>query len=252
MFQDFGIQIPDIFSAKRVLAIQPHYDDNDISAGGTLARLAENGAELIYLTVTDDLAGVIHDEWDALESARQLKQEQELAGDIIGVSQHYRLGYPDAGQYNYFDLRRDIIRLIRTLKPDLIFSLDPWMLYEAHTDHLLAARATAEAALLYPFKRISSDPNVDEFYEPHPLKAVVFHSTSYPNTIMDISPVLEKKNAALRCYKAQFTDPDLELLVAKTSLFAQYQARNEPFEFGEALKIMPPELLHGVSEAFRF
>ena len=74
MFQDFGIQIPDIFSAKRVLAIQPHYDDNDISAGGTLARLAESGAELIYLTVTDDLAGIIHDEWDALESARQLKQ----------------------------------------------------------------------------------------------------------------------------------------------------------------------------------
>jgi LmbE family N-acetylglucosaminyl deacetylase len=40
---------PDIFSAKRVLCVQPHYDDNDIAAAGTLARLRQAGAELFYL-----------------------------------------------------------------------------------------------------------------------------------------------------------------------------------------------------------
>ena len=54
-----GIEIPDIMKAKRVLAVQPHYDDNDISCGGMLAALAANGAELYYLTMSDDLVGVI-------------------------------------------------------------------------------------------------------------------------------------------------------------------------------------------------
>ena len=49
---------PDLLSARKLLAIQPHYDDNDISAGGTIAALVERGAEVFYLTVTDDLVGV--------------------------------------------------------------------------------------------------------------------------------------------------------------------------------------------------
>ena len=53
------IPIPELMSAKKVLAIQPHYDDNDIGAGGTLALLHEQGAEIHYLTVTDDLVGVL-------------------------------------------------------------------------------------------------------------------------------------------------------------------------------------------------
>jgi LmbE family N-acetylglucosaminyl deacetylase len=50
--------VPDIFSCKRVLAIQAHYDDIDISVGGLIATLIKNGAEVLYATVTDDLAGV--------------------------------------------------------------------------------------------------------------------------------------------------------------------------------------------------
>ena len=252
MFKQFGVEIPDIFAARRVLAVQPHYDDNDISAGGTLARLSENGAEVIYLTVTDDLVGIIHDDWDAHEAVQQVKAEQERAGKIIGVKHQYRLDYPDAGDYSYFSLRREIIKYIRLLKPDLLFSLDPWMLYEAHNDNLLTARASAEAAILYTFTRLTSDLDVDADYQPHPLQAVVFHNTSYPNTIVDIGSTLEKKNAALRCYTAQFTESDLEMLIARTSLYARYLAREESFEYGEALKIMPPELLHGISDAFRF
>ncbi len=49
---------PDLFKARRILAVQPHYDDNDIAAGGILANLTQQGAE-IFLTVTDDLAGVV-------------------------------------------------------------------------------------------------------------------------------------------------------------------------------------------------
>lgn len=247
-----GIEIPNFLDAKRVLAVQPHYDDNDISAGGTLAALAENGAELFYLTMSDDLVGVIDETWSKSEATHRLRDDQARAGKIIGVKQHFWLGYPDAGEYNYFDVRRDIIRHIRMVRPDILVTMDPWMLYEAHRDHVMAARAAAEAAILFDFVRLKTDPEVDVHYQPHPLKAVVFHATSYPNTIFDISGTVDKKSKAIRCYKAQFHESDFDGLVNRTKIYSKYLARDMNFEYGEALKVMPPGLLHGVGEAVRF
>ncbi len=247
-----GIEVPDFINAKRVLAVQPHYDDNDISVGGTLAALAENGAELFYLTMSDDLIGVINETWSEEEATRRLRDDQARAGKIIGVKKQFWLGYPDAGEYNYFDVRRDIIKHIRIVRPDILVTMDPWMLYEAHQDHVLAARAAAEAAILFDFVRLKTDPEVDDHYEPHSLTAVVFHATSYPNTIFNISGTIVKKSQAIRCYKAQFSESHFDGLVNRTKMYTQYLARDEDFLYGEALKVMPPGLLHGVGEAVRF
>jgi|TARA_B100000315_G_scaffold246318_1_gene273469 LmbE family N-acetylglucosaminyl deacetylase len=252
MSDTIGIEIPDIGNAKRILAIQPHYDDNDISAGGTLAALADGGAELHYLTMSDDLMGVIDVNWSAEESTARLRDDQKRAGEIIGVAQQYWLGYPDAGSYDYFDVRRDMIKHIRLVRPDIIFTVDPWMAYEAHTDHVMAGQAAAEAAILYGLMRIKSEANVDDNYRHHRIDAVVFHGTSYPNTIYDISSSIERKNQAMRCYKAQFNEASFDGLIGRTSAYAAKIARDETFEYGEALKIMPPGLLHGVGEALKY
>jgi len=119
------LPVPDVLQAKRVLAVQPHYDDNDIAAGGTLAALHAAGAEIVYLTVTDDLMGVIDASLSPDAASAQLKREQEAAGKIIGVRQHYWLGYPDAGKYDYFELRAGIIEHIRLVKP-IWCHMSPW------------------------------------------------------------------------------------------------------------------------------
>ena len=116
---------PDIFSAKRILCIQPHYDDNDIAAAGTLALLQQNGAELIYLTATDDLMGVIDASLSDEDAALALKRDQFAAGKIIGVKEQNWCGYPDAGNYDYFALRRDFLKYIRMIQPDFVFTADP-------------------------------------------------------------------------------------------------------------------------------
>src|SRR4030095_5561356 len=101
------LPIPNIFSAKRILCIQPHYDDNDIAAAGILTQLSRRGAELFYLTATDDLMGVVDATLSDKEAEELLKRDQFAAGTIVGVKEQYWCGYPDAGEYNYFDLRRD-------------------------------------------------------------------------------------------------------------------------------------------------
>jgi len=70
---------PDVYTAEIVLAIQPHYDDNDIAAGGTLAALSQNGAAIHYLTVTDDLVGVLNQSLSDGHMTVQLREEQQLS-----------------------------------------------------------------------------------------------------------------------------------------------------------------------------
>ena len=236
--------LDDLTRARRILCIQPHYDDNDICAGGTLAALHSGGAELIYLTVTDDLMGVLDPTLSDEQAAAQLKAEQLAAGEIIGVGRQMWLGYPDAGDFDYFELRRQVIRLIRQLRPDFIFTCDPWLPYEAHRDHIRTGAAVAEAAILYNLPRIHSDPQVDAAYQPYDLGGVAFYMTHAPNLTLDIRLQRHKKQAALRCYQAQFSPQELDNLLATLDELER-QAGGEP------LKLLAPPQLHIYPPAWR-
>lgn len=239
------LPIPDIFAAKRVLCVQPHYDDNDIAAGGTFALLKKAGVELIYLTVTDDLMGVLDRSLSPEEAARALERDQLAAGAIIGVDQQIALGYPDAGEYDYFALRRDILKYLRLLKPDIVFTADPWLTYEAHRDHIQTGLAVAEAVIFLTLRRIaSSDPAVDAAYSGHDLKGVAFYYTREPNKIIDVTPVWETKVAALGCYETQFDPQGMQELLFALDLKSRQAAAGEPFERGEPLKVLHPAALH--------
>ena len=239
------LPVPDVMQAKRVLAVQPHYDDNDIAVGGTLAALHMGGAEIVYVTVTNDLMGVIDASLSPVAAAAQLKREQEAAGRIIGVHQQYWLGYPDAGKYDYFELRAGIIKHIRLVKPDFIFAPDPWLAYEAHRDHIQTGLATAEAAILYGLSRLSSsDPSVDAAYGGHELLGIAFYYTREPNMMIDISQTREMKQQAVRCYQAQFSSDDMEQLIAVLNFKASQFAEGRGYSHAEALKVLHPTALH--------
>jgi len=240
---------PDIWQARRILAIQPHYDDNDIAAGGAMAALAAAGAELIYLTVTDDLVGVVDQEQTDEAMAAALKDDQRRAGEIIGVSEQHWLGYPDAGDFDYFDLRRQLIRHIRMIRPDFIITVDPWMPYEAHNDHIITGRAAAEAAILFGLPRLKTDPAVDAAFEPFDLLGIAFYGTAYPNTVLNISEVWEQKKEAVRQYRAQFTEEDMEGLLRALEFKCREFAAGETFAYGEPLKILRTMHMHGYPQA---
>jgi len=236
---------PELFSAKRVLSIQPHYDDNDIGAGGTLARLAENGAGIFYLTVTNDLMGVLDASLSTDAAEQALKRDQFAAGKIIGVKEQFWLGYPDAGEYDYFAVRRDLLKYIRLLQPDFIFVPDPWLTYEAHRDHIQTGLAAAEAVLFAGMTRIaSSDPAVDAAYQGHSIYGVAFYYTREPNEIIDVTSTWETKLSAVKCYKAQFNSDGMDELVMALEFKSRQVAMEKDFEHGEPLKILHPSALH--------
>lgn len=236
---------PDIFSARRILCVQPHYDDNDIAAAGILRQLQQNGAEIFYLTVTNDLMGVVDSTLLPEAAAEALKRDQLAAGKIMGVKEQYWLGYPDAGEYSYFDLRRDLLKYIRLIRPDFVFTADPWLTYEAHRDHIQTGLATAEAVMFSGLTKIaSSDPMADSAYEGHDIHGIVFYYTREPNHIANITSTWNEKNAAVRCYRAQFEPDDMEMLVMALDRKSRQVAAGMDFEHGEPLKVLHPQTLH--------
>jgi N,N'-diacetylchitobiose non-reducing end deacetylase len=246
---------PDLLSARVVLAVQPHYDDNDIGAGGTLASLAEAGAEIYYLTVTDDLVGVLDEKLSPQEATRQLKAEQVDAGAVIGVKGQYWLGFPDARAFDHFEVRRGIIQHIRMLRPDFILTVDPWTPYEAHTDHIRTGKAVAEAAILYSMMRLTTDPEVDAAYQPHELQGIGFYNSWAANTYFDITHTREKKHQALEAYKAQFSPDDSPILHMWVEIRERMHAENctiPACTHAEGFKVLDPRLLHGVGETWKF
>ena len=239
------LPIPDIFTARRILCIQPHYDDNDMAAAGTLIQLAKQGAEVFYLTITDDLMGVIDASLSDDAAAQVLKQDQVAAAKIVGVTEHFWLGYTDAGDFNYFALRRDILKHIRSLLPDFVFTVDPWLTYEGHQDHVRTGLAVAEAVLFTGLAKItSSDPIVDAGYREHDLRGIAFYHTREPNRVADISSIWDQKVAAVRCYQAQFSRESMDRRVALLDAKSKQVAKGHSFERGEPLKVLHPSALH--------
>ena len=245
--------VPDLFSARRVLAIQPHYDDNDIAAGGTIAALVDAGIEVVYCTVTDDLVGVVDGSLDPVAAAVALRRDQEAAGAILGVDRQIRLGHPDAGPWDRFAVRAGLLAAIREVRPDGILTADPFLPYEAHRDHRETGEVAAEAAILFGLPKLrSSDPAIDAAWERDgwpELRYVGFYYTATPNTLVSIDATWDRKAAAVSEYRAQFEPDELPALVAALDERARAVAALADGGLGarraEGLTVLHPGALHG-------
>lgn len=237
----FGL---DLTTARNVLCIQPHYDDNDLGAGGTVARLKSLGATVTYLTVSDDLVGVRDPDLGDDEARVLLDEEQRRAGEILGVDAQINLGYPDAGRYDYFDLRKELIAHMRRVRPDFVVTVDPWLPYEAHNDHVMTGRAAAEASYLQAMTRMKTFPEVDEAYEPYDVSGVAFYFTDRPNITVDITEFHDLKHRAFDQYGTQLGPEDLAMLHAVLELKEREWAEPIGATFAETFRLLHPLQLH--------
>lgn len=199
-------------ASLRILGIFAHPDDAEFTVAGSAALWAGQGAQITYLIVTDGGAGSNDPSMARAELIRIRHAEQTAACVLLGVQEVIFLDYPDGTLEPTIDLRRDLTRVIRRLKPDRVICGDPSVMfygdgYINHPDH----RAAAEAALYAVFPSAPTRPVFPELLseglEPHQVKEVYMTSDSaHVNTYVDISTTLERKIEALRCHKSQ-VDP---------------------------------------------
>lgn len=197
---------------KIILGIAAHPDDLDVGAGGTLAHFAAQGAEVHYLILTDGGKGS-EDPAMNPEKLREIRHaEQQAALEAIGGKTVSFLDYPDGELEVTMDLKRAIVKVIRTIKPDTVVTMDPSVLYSAdkgiinHPDHRAAGQATLDAVFPLARDRLTFPELATAGYEPHKTSTLLLINFNTSNFTVDITKTIEAKERALAAHLSQFGD----------------------------------------------
>ncbi|WP_052400892.1 PIG-L deacetylase family protein [Oceanobacillus jeddahense] len=243
-------EIPNPFNMKRALFIQPHHDDNEFGAGATIAKLASEGVDVHYLTVTDGGSGSNDKTLSTKELIEIRKKEQEKASSILGVNQLHWLDFPDGHLYDSEELRRELVRVIRTVCPDIIFTVDPWLDYETHIDHIVTGKVASFAARMSGNARFYPEQLQADLKE-HKVQVMGYYTTKNPNTFINVDSFWEKKLKALQAHKSQFSGDYLTFITNYLSYKATEHAKQveDDCNYAEGFKILPLMFLHSNVDA---
>lgn len=226
---------------ERILVVAAHPDDADFGAAGTIAGWVASGIAVTLLCLTHGEQGARPGaDISAIPALRE--KEQQAASAELGVSDvRFLSGYRDGWLTPDFDLQREIVAVIRQVRPQRILCQSPERLYDriqaSHPDHLAAGEATVRAA--YP---AAENP----FAWPE-LGLPFWHvgelwlmADPQPNHVIDTTELVPRKIAALRQHRSQTGHrDDLEdFIYAVGRRFGQSFGLPEG-HCGEAFRVVP-------------
>lgn len=206
---------------KVILGVVAHADDLEFGVAGTVAKMISEGATGYYYILTNANKGS-SDRSISSDQLRDLRRtEQRDACKILGVSEVFFGDYDDGTLQVSMDVKRDIARVIRKVKPEVVFTMDPTMIYDIdrgfinHPDHRAAGQATLDA--VYPLARdhLSFPELLVEGLEPHKVETLLMTHFGEENFYIDISQHMETKLAALAAHTSQLPDKEATLLMVK-------------------------------------
>jgi len=231
------------YMPKQVMSIHAHPDDQEFTVAGTLAKWAAAGCEVTSVVITSGDAGSNDPSRDASykpELARLREGEQNAANEILGIKQTIYLHCPDGELEPTLALRKELTKLIRTHKPDVVVTGDPQAVfygngYINHPDHRAAAQAATYAVFPSAGSRLLFAELLKEGFEPHNVKRLYLHGPEKPDTWVDISETIDLKLAALKKHASQLGDWDPEKMIRE---WAAEEGKEKGMNYAEAYKVM--------------
>ncbi len=184
----------------RLLIIGAHPDDADYAAGGTVALYRAAGHVVHMVSLTNGDAG--HHEQPGPALGKRRRAEAAAAGAVIDAP-YETFDNHDGQLLPTLENRFQVIRLIRTFRPDLVLTHRP---NDYHPDHRYTSQLVQDAAYMVTVPAVvpdvphlQRDPVIaylpDDFQKPYPLE---------PAVAVDVGPVLDKIVAMLHCHTSQF------------------------------------------------
>lgn len=197
---------------ERVLVIAAHPDDVDFGAAGTVAGFVDAGIEVTYCIVTDGDAGGFDPAVPRSGIPAIRRAEQVAAAAVVGVTDVRFLGYRDGELTVSHELRRDLSRVIRQVRPQRVLLQSPdrnWGRIQAsHPDHMAAGEAAIQA--IYPDARNPfAHPSLlaDEGLEAWTVDEAWVFGTPTPDHWVDVTDRMDRKLAAIAAHASQLPDP---------------------------------------------
>lgn len=218
-----------------VLVFAAHPDDAELSMGGTIAKLTDNGLKVGVVDLSKGELGT-------RGSADIRKHEAAKAAEILKITHRENLGLKD-GSLKVNDVYlKMIISKIRKHQPKILFA--PYF-NDRHPDHIGTSQLVKEAIFFSGLPKINTEDN-DRIQSPFRPQKLYYYMQTYefkPTFIVDISGYFETKMKAIFAYDTQFHNPDSlepETFISSPNFLKFIEARAKYFgfkigkDFGEA------------------
>jgi LmbE family N-acetylglucosaminyl deacetylase len=202
-----GAALPE---ARRALVVAAHPDDIESWCAGTLALLLDRGIRVDYLLCTRGDKGSSEPDARPDEVASVREREQREAAALLGVGDVEFLGYPDGFLEDTPQFREEMTRVIRSVRPDVLFTHDPvhpYPPYTAHRDHRVAGRSALDAVYPMARDRLYFPEHEAQGLRPHKVREVWLYCSSEPDTWVSIDATFERKVAARLAHSSQTPNP---------------------------------------------
>lgn len=198
---------------ERVLVVAAHPDDIEFGASGTVARWVKEGSRAHYLLATRGDKGSDDPHADVAALAALREREQRAAAAEIGVEGVDFLDEPDGQVEPSLALRERITRAIRTLRPIVVMTHDPTVLFVNnewvnHPDHRAVGQVTVDAVFPTARDPLNFREHLDQGLAPWKVSELYLWSTNEANQLVDIGATLDDKVAALGRHASQFRSFD--------------------------------------------
>ncbi|MBI4087175.1 PIG-L family deacetylase [Candidatus Kaiserbacteria bacterium] len=224
---------------KKFLVFSAHPDDLDFGCAGTVAQLTAEGNEVVYCILTNGEKGTHKVKQTKKEMVAMREREQKAAGKVVGVQKVIFLRNTDGDLEHTKDVRKEVTRVIRRERPDVVLSQDPGnnsfdSFGRFHRDHRITAEIVFDA--IYP--GVGSDSFFPELAQedifPHQIEEVWFYSSEKPNYFVNITATIAQKIAALKSHESQIKDmKDMEARLRKR---ARDFGKKKGWKYAEAFR----------------
>jgi LmbE family N-acetylglucosaminyl deacetylase len=199
---------------QRVLVILAHPDDPEFFCGGTVACWVAAGHQVRYCLLTCGDKGSDNRDLSSEELCAVRLDEQRAAAKVLGVEAVRFLEHEDGYLVADLNLRREITRILRQERPDILVTCDPTKLYVRqnsinHPDHRAAGQVVLDA--LFPASgnhRFFPELLEQEGLEPHMPREVWISLPVESQVEIDVTEYWEVKIKALLEHRSQINDPD--------------------------------------------
>lgn len=223
-----------------VLAIGAHPDDIEFGCGGTLAKWAKTGTVIHYLVCTDGSKGTWNPDADIAALIQDRQREQRAAATTLGATGTVNfLGYVDGELEHSREAIDKIALAIRTVKPTVVLSHDPWKRYRLHPDHRNTGLNVCDAIVAARDPHFLKHHMTEHGVQHHRPDALLLWEADEPNHVEDVSAVVDIKLAALEKHESQFestmkaTD-DSGMEVFRTRMRTRMKDLGAPHSFAAA------------------
>jgi LmbE family N-acetylglucosaminyl deacetylase len=193
---------------KVALVVVAHADDLEYNVGGTIARFVAEGYDVYRAAVTDSARGTFDRDITVEKMVEIGIAEAKAAGRVLGLKGDFFLGFPDGmlTDVHVAAIREQLMRIVRQLQVDVLFTWDPWASRDDHPDHVVAGRCARWATEFATFPLVHPEHFAKGGVEPRWVTERYYfakHPLPEADHVVDISEHLEAKIESLLKYESQ-------------------------------------------------